>query len=144
MSKLGPALLVLRRHVRHQLHDQPPDNVVVDDSFVSGLQKFAQLDEEGRGVADDVLVFSDVHGVDQVSEVEHPIDLRNLLGQLADGRFLVDGTGVDPLHFWHGDVGHPLFKVDDFLELVSGVAFISAQQERHFGHVDVIGLEVTF
>ena len=31
LPELGARLVVLRRHVRHQVHDQSPDDVVVDD-----------------------------------------------------------------------------------------------------------------
>ena len=31
LPELGARLVVLRRHVRHQVHDQPPDHVVVHD-----------------------------------------------------------------------------------------------------------------
>lgn len=69
------------------------------EPFVCVLNDFSELHEEGRRVADDLLVEGDVHRVEQVREVLQPVDGRDVVLQLADRQLVVDGAGVNPGHF---------------------------------------------
>ena len=104
LPELRPRLLVLRRHMRHEVHDEPPDDVVVHDLGLGGREHLAEVAEVGHGVADDPLgaVVGDV--AEDLVEVEAPVDLGHLGLQVVDGELGVDGAGVEPVLLGNGDL----------------------------------------
>lgn len=104
LPELGPRLLVLRRHVGHEVHDEAPDDVVVHDLGVGGREHLAEVAEVGHGVADDALraVVGDV--AEDLVEVEPPVDLGHLGLQVVDRELGVDGARVEPVLLRYRDL----------------------------------------
>lgn len=92
-AEFDALLLVLVDHVRHDVHDEAPQHVVVDDAAVRVPQDASHLPEVGHGVAHHWLVL--VHlGVQEGVEILEPVDLRHLLLQLAQRQLAVDVARV--------------------------------------------------
>ena len=56
-SKLSSSAFVLRWHMRHKIHNQTPNDVIMDHFFVCFCQKFSQSDKKSCRIADNFFIF---------------------------------------------------------------------------------------
>ena len=85
-SKLSSSAFILRWHMRHKIHNQTPNDVIMDHTLVCFCQKFSQSDKKSCRIADNFFVFGHGHRMDKLLKIQHPIYLGNFEGQVCHHR----------------------------------------------------------